>query len=286
MNKTAKVKAPAKINLTLDVLNRRKDGYHNIESIMQTVELADAVFLQTTSRDIRLETDTSRIPPGQENLAWQAARLMFDEFGLGGGIKIILEKRIPVQAGLAGGSTDAAAVIRGIAEIFDLELKSQRVLNIAARLGSDVSYFLFGGTTLVSGRGERIWELPDLPAQEICLLKFPFGLATPRIYRAWRGRKNLHRSRKALPAVFSGSWEEIKKEVGNDLEKSAIKKAPVIRKVLETLRKEGIEPAHLSGSGPTIVIYEHPPDWLQKMLAPFRVKLVPTRTREKDFTKE
>lgn len=286
MNKTAKVKAPAKINLTLDVLNRRQDGYHNIESIMQTVELSDSFYLQTTAKDIKLETDTSSIPPGPENLAWQAARLMFDEFGLEGGIKIRLEKRIPVQAGLAGGSTDAAAVIRGIAELFGLELKSREILNISARLGSDVSFFLFGGTTLVSGKGEKIWELPDLPPQDVCLIRFPFGLPTPGIYRAWRGRKTLHRSRKALPAVFSGSWEGIKKEVGNDLERCAVKKAPVIRKVLETLRKEGIKPAHLSGSGPTIVIYEHPPAWLQKKLAAFRVDLVPTRTREKDFEKK
>jgi len=286
MAKKVNVVAPAKINITLDVIKKRSDGFHNIESIMQTLELEDSLNLQLINQGIQLETEASNIPLGEENLAWKAARLMFEKFKLPGGVKLTLKKNIPVQAGLAGGSTDAAAVIRGIAELFELEPYSTKILEIAASIGSDVTYFLFGGTKLVSGKGEKIWELPDLPPKKICLITFPFGLSTPGVYRYWRGRETLHRSRKVLPAVFSGSWEKVEKEAGNDLEPYAIKKAPVIGKVLEKIRKAGLGPAHLSGSGPTIVVYDTGAELLKKELGGFRIKIFNTRTKEKDFIKK
>lgn len=286
MGNTLEIAAPAKINLTLDVLNRRSDGYHNIESLIQTVQLEDTVQLQPSRKGIKLEANTSSVPPGEDNLAWQAASLVLSEFSLKGGIKIWLEKRIPVQAGLAGGSSDAAAVIRGMAELYDLQLNSPEIFNLAARLGSDVPFFLFGGTKIVSGRGEHIWELPDLPPQKICLIVFPFGLSTAEIYRTWEGQATLHRTRKALASVFSGSWEKVKCEVGNDLEVCAKKKSPVIGEVLEKLRGEELGPVHLSGSGPTVIVYGHPLDSLGEKLESFPVKIVPTVTRGRILSKD
>ncbi len=286
MDDARKISAPAKINLTLDVLRRREDGYHNIESIMQTVELEDMLLLEKQSAGINLEVADPGIPRDSDNLAYQAARLMFETFNLAGGIKITLEKNIPLQAGLAGGSTDAAAVIRALASAYTLELHCPEVLNLAARVGSDVPFFLRGGTALVSGRGERIWDLPDLSPQPVCLVIFPFGLSTREIYQGWKKTETEYRSRRALPAVFADDWEGLIKQVGNDLEAGAVKKASRVGTVLEKIRESGLGPAHISGSGPTIVVYDERSDYLEKLLANDGVKIIKTRTRGKDSVEE
>ncbi len=286
MNDARQISAPAKINLTLDVLRQREDGYHNIESIMQTVELEDRLILEKQSAGINLEVADPDIPRDGDNLAYQAARLMFDTFNLPGGIKIKLEKNIPLQAGLAGGSTDAAAVIRDLASAYNVDLYCPEVLNLAARVGSDVPFFLRGGTALISGRGERIWDLPDLSPRPVCLLVFPFGLSTREIYQGWRGTETQYRSRRALPAVFADDWEGLIQQLGNDLEAGAVEKVSRVGEVLEKIRQSGLGPAHISGSGPTIVVYDERTDYLEKLLAPDGVKIIKTRTRGKDSVEE
>ena len=154
-------KAPAKINLTLDVLHKRPDGFHEVEMIMTTVDLADRIWLRPTDNGkITIKASERHVPNDRKNLAYQAAELLQIECGITNGVEITLEKSIPVAAGLAGGSSDAAATLRGLNRLWDLNLSVKELARLGARIGSDVSFCVHGGTALATGRGELIEILP------------------------------------------------------------------------------------------------------------------------------
>lgn len=274
--------SPAKVNLTLDVLHRRPDGYHAIESIMQMVELHDRIHLQTTQETWQVQCNDPRVPLNGKNLALQAAKRMYSHFDLKGGLHIQLEKNIPVAAGLGGGSSNAAAVIRGIMAMFSLEKYQEEIHAIAGELGSDVPFFLQGGTALVTGRGEHVSPLADLPRRPLILASFTYGLSTAEIYRRWQG-KGSHRTRQALPAVEAGSWEGVLPHVGNDLEEVALAMEPLLKTTIEHYRNISSGPVLVSGSGPTLILFgelegDGPsvPQWAQP-------RLLRTRTQGKEF---
>jgi len=283
MEKQVREIAPAKINLALDILGKRKDGFHNIETIMQTVELADIINLKKTPSGVKIITNNSNIPQGKENLAYSAAVSMLECLNKTEGLIIELDKKIPVSAGLGGGSSDAAAVIRGIMRLYGLESFSPQILDMAAELGSDVPFLLVGGTALASGRGEKIWELPELPSLEICLVTFPFGLSAGEVYTTWKENGAKHRSRQMLTSIFGSFWEGVLENLGNDLQNGAVEKASMIGDVIEKIEQEKAGPVYVSGSGPTLIVYHNRKDFLKEILKEFPVKVIGTKTCGKDF---
>ncbi|MBP1760728.1 MAG: 4-diphosphocytidyl-2-C-methyl-D-erythritol kinase, partial [Firmicutes bacterium] len=181
--------APAKVNLTLDILGKRTDGYHELVTVMHQIDLVDRIRLEKGGIDIRVSSDSSQIPDNEENLAYKAARLMYDKFGLREGLQIYIEKNIPVGAGLAGGSTDAAAVIYGINELYGLKLELPVLLALGTQIGSDVPFCLMGGTALARGRGEILSQLPEGPLLYMVLVKPDFQISTRAVYQAFRLEK-------------------------------------------------------------------------------------------------
>ena len=179
--------ARAKINITLDVLRKRPDGYHELVMIMQTVGLHDLVRIGTGRGDgaIRLSTNLSYLPTDRKNIAFKAAELFFDRTGVqNDGISIDIRKNIPVAAGLAGGSTDAAAVLRGLNTLFGAGLNLQALMEIGKEIGSDVPYCIAGGTALATGRGEVLKPLSPMPRCPVVLVKPPFSLSTAKVYQS------------------------------------------------------------------------------------------------------
>jgi len=177
-----KVHAFAKVNLGLDVLNKRPDGYHEIRSLFQTIDLHDDIEILDCD-SLTLECDDPRIPPGRDNLVMKAAEALREATGFRGGARLILQKRIPSQAGLGGGSSDAAATLLGLARHWDMAVSFEDLRAVAASLGSDVPFFLFGGTALGIGRGEEIYPLPDAPARRLMVVMPPEGVSTSDAYR-------------------------------------------------------------------------------------------------------
>lgn len=246
--------ARAKINLTLDVLRRRPDGYHEVEMIMQTLELADTISISSTEQGIVLETGSTDIPPGQDNIAWRAARLMVDSFGGSGGLKICLHKNIPVAAGLAGGSTDAAAVLRGINRLWELGLATEELCDLGARLGSDVPFCVREGTALATGRGEIIHPLAPCPEFWIVLVKPPVGVSTAEVYGKFEQGKVLNRPDNAAmrEAIGVGDREGISAGLCNVLESVTLSLVPEVGDIKRALLRDGAINALMSGSGPTV----------------------------------
>ncbi len=247
------VKAYAKINLILDVLGTRADGYHELFTIMQTLDLHDVVEL-TEAGDIELVVEGANLTAGQDNLAYRAADLLRRQTGYSKGAKIKLVKHIPLEAGLAGGSADAAAVLRGLNEFWGLGMEASELEALGAVIGSDVPFCLKGGTALVQGRGEKVDSLPSLPPLGVLLAKPSFGLSTGQVYRLYDDiRKPLHPDGQGmLQAVCSGDVGGVVARLGNALEQVALARHSEIREIKEILAASGANGVLMSGSGPTV----------------------------------
>ncbi|MBT9253758.1 MAG: 4-(cytidine 5'-diphospho)-2-C-methyl-D-erythritol kinase [Brockia lithotrophica] len=252
--------APAKVNLVLEVLGQRPDGYHEIASVFAPLDFGDAVTLTLLEEPVvRLHVRGYAVPAGEENLAVRAALLLGDRFGWKGGVRIDLEKRIPVEAGLGGGSSDAAAVLRGLNLLWGLGIPPEELAALGAELGSDVPYFLWDGFAWVGGRGERVE--PFLPFGEspyrLLLVKPRASLATRDVFRQFRSRGGRYsdggRARKLREALSAGDWEALPELAANDLEEAAKSLLPEIAEVRKRLEELGARAAFLTGSGPTCV---------------------------------
>lgn len=245
--------APAKINITLDVLGLRPDGFHEVEMIMQTVELADRLSLDPGYRggELLLTTDHPELTAGTDNLVLRAARALRLESGCNGGAKFHLEKRIPLAAGLAGGSADAAAALHLLNRYWDLNWPLSRLQELGGSLGSDIPFCLLGGTALATGRGEQVRPLPALTQFSLLLVKPDFGVSTPEVYQAF-DRQDMtgpvYASRKFLTERGSSpaSWFH------NDLEPVTCLLYPQVQWLLQEVRNLG-GTAVMSGSGPTVM---------------------------------
>lgn len=261
-----RVWAHAKINLTLAVLGRRPDGYHELESIMQSLDLADEVHLfplaEGEDLPIRLVCNDRRVPLNAENLAWRAAALLRAEAGVTGGVRILLHKEIPMAAGLAGGSADAAAVLAGLNRLWGLGLAETDLVRLGLRLGADVAFCLRGGTMLVQGYGDQLTPLPDLPTLWLVLVKPPFGLATREVYQAYDdllfqqepGLSREHADTVAtLDAVMRRDLSRLEEAMGNDLAAVAFRLCPQLHEIKERMLAAGVKKVCMSGSGPTLL---------------------------------
>lgn len=247
------IKAPAKINLTLDVLHKRPDNYHEIEMIMTTVDLADRIGLKATESGIHIESADRFVPNDSRNLAYQAAQLLKDRFGIKSGVIISLDKQIPVAAGLAGGSSDAAATLKGLNQLWQLNLSLDELAALGAQIGSDVSFCVYGGTALAKGRGEIIQELPTPPNCWVILAKPTIGVSTADVYGAFDVTKAEHPNTQAMiEALETGDYQAMCDNLGNALESVTLNLYPEVAQIKEQMKKFGADAVLMSGSGPTV----------------------------------
>ncbi len=265
VRKNAIVRSFAKVNLTLDILGTRSDGYHDLESVMQTISLHDTVRLSVGEGDgIRLVCDMPGIPTDERNLAHRAASLLFAATGIAPGLDIRIEKRIPVEAGLGGGSSNAAAVLIGLDRLLGLATPVDEMCDLAAQIGSDVPFFLIGGTAFVSGRGERVRPLPDIPPMWMVIVKPPFGVSTAWSYRrldeirATNDQSTVNSERKTasqrmVECMQSGKPQSaVCGSLSNDLELPAIEQHPEIAEIKTALIGFGAQAALMCGSGSAV----------------------------------
>jgi 4-diphosphocytidyl-2-C-methyl-D-erythritol kinase len=259
----AAVRSYAKVNLTLDVLGTRPDGYHGIESVMQTISLHDTVTLAWGGGPgIRITCDAPGIPTDESNLAYKAAALFCEHLGLEPRLEIDIAKRIPAEAGLAGGSSNAAAVLRGLNHLFGEPAGRQKVCDTAAQTGSDVPFFLVGGTALVRGRGEDVVPLPDIPTWWLGIIKPRFGVSTAWAYRRLdemrgsgqtpaRGEQTTASAR-MVRCIEEEGCERLHQLLSNDLERPALEAYPEIANIKRAFVVEGARGALMCGSGSAV----------------------------------
>ena len=248
------VEANAKINLTLDILGKRPDGYHEVAMVMQTVGLHDTVTLEKRAQGISLNINVPWLKADEKNLAWRAAALVQEEYGLTGGVHIELVKRIPIAAGLAGGSADAAAVLKGMSELYGLNLSAKKLCELGARLGSDIPFCLLGGTMLATGRGEVLKRLPDMPETWVVLVKPRISVSTAWAYQNYdeQGAERHPDNEAIQKEIARGSRKGVAKLLCNVLESVTINKYDVIERYKQMMLAKGAMASMMSGSGPTV----------------------------------
>lgn len=246
--------APAKINLTLDTLYKREDGYHEVEMIMTTIDLNDRLTFECRDDgEIIIDVEHNFVPSDHRNLAYKAAKLMQDRYNIKKGVKISLEKSIPISAGLAGGSSDAAATFRGLNELWGINESLETLRQLASEIGSDISFCIYGKTALCQGRGEKITHLPKPPSAWVVIAKPDIGVSTPEIYGALDlENKDEVQTQACLKAIENNDYASMCQSLGNSLEKVTMQLYPEVEKLKNTMSNTGVDAALMSGSGPTI----------------------------------
>ncbi len=254
------LKALGKINLGLDVLGRQENGYHQVRMVMQSVYLFDQITLKKAKEPgIELQTNLYYLPVGETNLASRAARLLLDEFAIPEGVQILLEKHIPVAAGLAGGSSDAAAVLFGMNQLFCLGLSREELMKRGEILGADVPFCIMRGTALAEGIGDQLTSLPAIPYCQVLLAKPPVSVSTKRVYQKLdeEGTWEHPDIDGIIDGLKAGSLRKAAACLGNVLEDVTMKEYPVIRQIKEVMTENGALGALMTGSGPTVFgLYE------------------------------
>lgn len=248
------LKAYAKINLSLDVVGKREDEYHLLRMIMQNIDLYDVIELEEVPQGINLECDKPYVPTDERNIAYKAAELFIKKYNIGSGIKINIIKNIPVSAGLAGGSTDAAAVLMGMRDLFKPELSDGELMKLGVSIGADVPYCIVGGTALCEGIGEKITSLNSFKDYILIVVKPPFGVSTKEVYQKLDIKKiKIHPSTEALiDAIKDKNLKFISENMKNVLENVTLIKHPVIRGIKKEMIDRGALGSIMSGSGPTV----------------------------------
>ena len=250
-----RLKALAKINLGLDVTGRREDGYHLVRMIMQTIHLFDSVQMAKTKESgIRLSTNIRFLPANENNIAYKAAKLLMEEFGITQGVSIDIRKCIPVSAGMAGGSTDAAAVLYGMNQMFGLKLSNRQLAHRGLTLGADVPYCLMRGTARAEGIGEQLTRLPAIPRCPVVIAKPGISVSTKWVYENLSlNGQSVHPDIDQLIAdIRQQDLRSMASHMGNILEDVTVREYPVIAQIKESLTAHGALNAMMSGSGPTV----------------------------------
>ena len=247
------LKSYAKINLCLYVLKEREDGYHEIFSVMQAIDLYDQLTLHKTEKGIVIECGHPDVPKDEKNLAYQAADLLFKEKNFQGGVRIDIEKKIPVSAGLGGGSSNAAFTLKGINQLFDLKLSFQKLHSLGSRIGSDVPFFLYSGQAVAQGRGEKILPISLYRDYWLVLVCPNLMISTERVYGDVKIDLTEDKSFINLEICDNkdGFFRTLT-QFHNDLEKVVVNRYAMISQIKETLEKFGAIKSSMSGSGPTV----------------------------------
>ena len=255
MSDSLKLRALAKINLGLDVLGRRENGYHDVRMVMQTIYLYDNVTLTKTEEPgIQLQTNLFYLPVDEKNIAYKAAKLLMDEFQINEGVHITLDKHIPVAAGMAGGSSNAAAVLVGMNRLFRLGLSEQDLMERGVSLGADVPYCVMRGTVLAEGIGEILTPLAPLPKCYILVAKPSISVSTKTVYE----KLDAHEIEDhpdidgVIAGLEAGDLKKVAGSMGNVLERVTIEDYPIIQEIKNAMVEAGALNAMMSGSGPTV----------------------------------
>lgn len=248
--KTLHLEAPAKVNYRLDVLARRPDGYHELRMVMQRIDLCDAIDIALTDTPgIRVTCGRAGVPDGQGNIAWRAADMLLQLSAEKPGIDISITKRIPVAAGMGGGSSDGAAVLMGVNELLGLNLSDQRLMELGVKLGADVPFFIFKKAALAEGIGERLSPIERVPTAWLAIVNPNIHVSTAWVYQ------NLQLTTGRDEHIIPGFYEnvaDICAILSNDLESVTVKRFPIIAEIKEKLVAAGACGALMSGSGPTV----------------------------------
>ena len=250
-----RLKARAKINLGLDVLGKREDGYHEVRMIMQTIGIYDRIIINKIPEDeIRIVSNLSFLPVNENNLIYKAAKLLKDKYNFAGGVEVNLNKFIPVAVGMAGGSTDAASTLFGINKLFDLGLSTKTMMELGVGIGADVPYCVMRGTALAEGIGEKLTRLKSVPHMWIVIAKPSINVSTKLVYENLdMGGVSTHPDIDGIiSAINEQNIEQIALRMGNVLETVTIPLYPVIQDIKNDMITHGAYNAMMSGSGPTV----------------------------------
>lgn len=254
-NNDISLKALAKINLGLDVVRRREDGYHEVRMIMQTIHLYDRLDIKRTQEPgIQIQTNLSFLPVNENNLIYKAAKLLMDEFSITDGVSVKLDKRIPVAAGMAGGSTDAAAMLIGVNRLFSLGLTKRQLMERGVQIGADVPYCIMRGTALAEGIGEALSPLPPMVKCPVLIAKPSISVSTKFVYQNLKlDDTTIHPDiDRLIDDIKAKSLHDIAAHMGNVLETVTIPNYPVIDEIKKHMLSNGAVGAMMSGSGPTV----------------------------------
>lgn len=254
-NNDISLKALAKINLGLDVVRRREDGYHEVRMIMQTIQLYDRLDIKRTQEPgIQIQTNLSFLPVNENNLIYKAAKLLMDEFSITDGVSVKLDKRIPVAAGMAGGSTDAAAMLIGVNRLFSLGLTKRQLMERGVQIGADVPYCIMRGTALAEGIGEALSPLPPMVKCPVLIAKPSISVSTKFVYQNLKlDDTTIHPDiERLIDDIKAKNLHDIAAHMGNVLETVTIPNYPVIDEIKKHMLSNGAVGAMMSGSGPTV----------------------------------
>jgi len=251
------VKAYGKINISLDIVGKREDGYHLLKMIMQNVDLYDSMSFQKCNKGINISCNKPYIPTDEKNLVYKAAKLFMDTYDIDEGVNIYLKKNIPVAAGMAGGSTDAAAVFKTLRQLFEIDIDDKELMDLGVQIGADVPYCIMGGTALCEGIGDIITPLASFKNQILVLVKPNFGVSTKEVYRNLDISKIFkHPDTDAvIKAMKEEKLEDVCSNMKNLLENVTLRKYPVLKRIKEDMIRMGAVGAMMSGSGPTIFAF-------------------------------
>jgi len=252
---TLTILAPAKINLTLRVLGKRVDGFHQIFTLFQSIGLHDRLIFRQTNEEMKIFSSSKDVPEGQSNIVWTAAERLWSASGrrgAPGGVTVMINKQIPTSAGLGGGSSDAAAALRGLCRIWNLSMKSEELVGIASSIGSDVPYFMNGGLVVAGGRGEQLRQLDDLESFWVLLASPEYGISAKEAYDWFDADCGLQANGCDPKSLLSSDWRSRLDSLNNDLEKSVSRRHPDIGKMLKELSSKGANLVAMTGSGSTV----------------------------------
>ena len=253
--KQIKLNARAKINITLDVLRKREDGYHDLSMIMQTINLCDNITINTTeNNNIEMTANYSWLPCDERNLVYKAAALMKEKYNIKEGLKIHLTKNIPVAAGMAGGSSDCAATLIGIRNLFKIKADDNELMALGKTLGADVPYCILRGTALAEGIGEKLTQLPSFPNSIVLIAKPPINVSTAAVFGNFdlNNVKKHPDNKKIIELIKNKDLKGICDNMCNVLETVTVKNYPIIADIKKAMLEYDAIGSLMSGSGPTV----------------------------------
>ena len=252
-----KIKAYGKVNISLDVVGKREDGYHLLSMIMQNIDLYDEIEVEKQECGIILECNKSYVPVDNRNLAYKAAEIFKERYDIVDGVKINIEKNIPVSAGLAGGSTDAAAVLKVMNKLFNVNATEEELMELGLKLGADIPYCIHGGTALCEGIGEIITPIKPFRDKIVVLVKPAFGVSTKEVYKNFNLEKVKQHPKTAeiINAIENYDFNFVASNMKNLLENVTLRKHKILIKIKEEMNACGAINSMMSGSGPTVFAF-------------------------------
>lgn len=251
------VKAYAKINISLDVVGKREDGYHLLKMIMQTIDLYDLLEISEADTGISISCNKTYVPTDERNIVYKAAKLFMDTYNIKDGISIDIKKNIPVAAGLAGGSTDGAAVLKAMRKFYNINISDKELMKLGVKIGADVPYCIVGGTALCEGIGERITQLKLFNNKILVLVKPKFGVSTKEVYKSFDIQKIFKHpcTEDLIKSIQNDDLAFVSKNMKNLLENVTLRKHIILKNIKEDMIKYGALGAMMSGSGPSVFAF-------------------------------